>query len=381
MQPQISHHLVNWQEGMKLSYRHFEQLENVFNDLIRDSRALTLNDNNYGLLPLKGQLNPTFQLLDGRAVLSACNGITRGGSRVEILPERNTPIEVILPEGIEEQIYDLAIEIDIFQKGDLIGKVDNNETPRRFPFKLPKFHLTVEPKNDINSSEYYHKKLLVGRLFFKNGNWTKLTDYIPPSAQIGSTNELSSKFDIIKEKVNDIWKNSNEVLEIIQRQESKDQITEIVKGLTISIVECLLPWRTAYRYQLKSTSPILLFSLFQQVAGKVKLYLENLEGGNIKSENEGSLTQLAFFFQFLKKTPYNFDNNLLLENLKIFHLLEYKHLNIGDFIPKINDLLNLLHPLYKNLATQSKITHGDVFIPWKEKTKEKSTNSSFSNWK
>ena len=60
----LTHYLVNWIDGMKLSSSHFIAVQDFVTDSIRDAIALQTTDLKYGLQPVAGDVVKMHVLMD-----------------------------------------------------------------------------------------------------------------------------------------------------------------------------------------------------------------------------------------------------------------------------------------------------------------------------
>ena len=60
----LTHYLVNWIDGMKLSSSHFTAVQDFVTDSVRDAIALRTTDLNYGLHPVAGDSVKMQVLMD-----------------------------------------------------------------------------------------------------------------------------------------------------------------------------------------------------------------------------------------------------------------------------------------------------------------------------
>ena len=60
----LTHYLVNWIDGMKLSSSHFTAEQDFVTDSVRDAIALRTTDLNYGLHPVAGDSVKMQVLMD-----------------------------------------------------------------------------------------------------------------------------------------------------------------------------------------------------------------------------------------------------------------------------------------------------------------------------
>src|SRR5690554_669202 len=95
----FSNKLVNWQDSMNVSAKHFQQTENYFIEALRDVRTQGLNKHNFGLLPPNGQQPDTADIKTsqhppGNIEIRPlhCNAPTRSGLRIAFHPDPETPL-------------------------------------------------------------------------------------------------------------------------------------------------------------------------------------------------------------------------------------------------------------------------------------------------
>ena len=84
----LTHYLVNWIDGMKLSSSHFIAVQDFVTDSVRDAIALRTTDLNYGLQPMAGDAFKMHVLMDHynqlQLTLEECHAVTPSGIRVQI---------------------------------------------------------------------------------------------------------------------------------------------------------------------------------------------------------------------------------------------------------------------------------------------------------
>ena len=85
----LTHYLVNWIDGMKLSSSHFIAVQDFVTDSIRDAIALQTTDLNYSLHPVAGDAVKMHVLMDHynclQLTLEECHAVTPNGIRIQII--------------------------------------------------------------------------------------------------------------------------------------------------------------------------------------------------------------------------------------------------------------------------------------------------------
>lgn len=376
MLPDIQKYLVNWTEGMKLSKLHFQQLENALIDLIRDVSALNLDDTNYGLLPAEEFKNPTMHILEGQVVLKACRAVTRGGRRIEIRPEMNVQFKEALPSTpIAGKGYHVLLKVDAFQIGKEQGNIIDTVKPRRSEFRLPHYKLDVVPENSINLPSYYFDQAIIGRVKWQNNVWSEDKEYIPPCACIGGHNKLKVPTDDLVGNWEKLLEHTEKIAGIIKTQKQKDNVTPLVQELNTVVFQSLTPAMPVAKYALPSQSPFFIYQMIWHLAERLKWFINSLENVSSGGESTQQMSTEAYLFQFLGKAPYQLDAQDLADALTDIRTATYNHLNFLPFLNNSIKLVELLLPVFENLARQSQIIDKGSFDSWSDKS-----NNSFQNY-
>ena len=88
----LTHYLVNWIDGMKLSSSHFIAVQDFVTDSVRDAIALQTTDLNYGLQPMAGDSVKMHVLMDHynclQLTLEECHAVTPNGYAYRLVPHK-----------------------------------------------------------------------------------------------------------------------------------------------------------------------------------------------------------------------------------------------------------------------------------------------------
>ncbi len=192
MLPDITKFPINWKDGMKVSSSEFIALENAFNDLLRDSRSIHLNEDVYGLLPSSRddgdypKFSYEFQNSSIKVKVEECRALTLSGERIEVTKSLKNELQlgkdVHAFEISSPGIYDIVLEVEPFSRDDFGLGITSKHI-------IPKFNFSVGPKGkEINSS----KRLIVERLQADNLHSPpkKVENFIPASYCLNSHRTL-----------------------------------------------------------------------------------------------------------------------------------------------------------------------------------------------
>ena len=201
MAENIKHFPVNWIDGMKINKKHFIELQDNFEDQIRDARNLEVNELNYGLLST--HLNRPFQYaisIDTHNELSVSiktlKAVTPAGGRIEITDftgEFSEKIELKDIDNKESNHY-LLLNIDPYTRVPS-GEQNMDEIPPRFPHALPKYSLSTVVESEVNQNNIGALQFPIAKFKANATNYEIVTTYIPPSLTLNSHPSLISLFE------------------------------------------------------------------------------------------------------------------------------------------------------------------------------------------
>lgn len=161
---------------------------------MRDVAALQINHLNYGLLsPLKNypsSLEIEIQIDTQsiiQCVLKSCPTITADGIRIEVINSQNkstySAAQITAKhqhEGDKDAVYAVIVYTNIFDRQPT-GEPNANEQPIRHPYSVPKILLDIIPFEQLDAAEGNY--LVLTKLIYANGRWSKDENYIPPCVQ------------------------------------------------------------------------------------------------------------------------------------------------------------------------------------------------------
>lgn len=348
MEPEIRHYAVNWQGGMKVSYRHFIAFEDYLSQNIQDANRLHLNSSNYGLLPprleSRSSLEWHCELIAGnqiKVVITACRIVTAGGIFIERSEQENS----ISGLGWIDCLYSLKDEsikcLDVVLGIDLgsripIGDPDPVEEPVRRPFADARIQVLVRPGGSPSSKM---SELKIGEILVDGGKIAKSDSFIPPCVSIKSCILLQNKYDRFKEYLIKIEEGSVAEVQMLKMKYAQDQFThENLQYLSNGVVGYLSNTIERYNRILPDASPLHFVEYFCSMARVVDTSLRCMN-----PETKNSLLS-TFMNVIVGFTLANFQ-----DSLTRLMTLTYDQLRISDATEIIERFLKELARLYDAL--------------------------------
>jgi hypothetical protein len=229
MLPKLKYHLTNWVDGMKINRQHFVDSENALIDQIRDNHATTLNVYNYGLLaPIAGEKTSLdcnvlqSQTRQFKVNVPYCRAVTAGGCRIEILPGIHPELvsdssifsDTDGYEGLKAGNYLVVISVDPYNRQPF-GPASGEEYPPRNQFSVAAYRLSLLPEDSIHTGSFGANNLPIARFQFRNGEFVKDNNYIPPCAVVGAHPGTKQIYNTIAERLNLIQEISADIVQKI----------------------------------------------------------------------------------------------------------------------------------------------------------------------
>lgn len=343
---------VNWIDGMKVNKNHFIDQEKYFTARINDISDNYLDNNNYGLLPHKGDSNRFLNIntiIDNqnslRVMINTCHAITFGGFRIEISKEEAEQGDFILPNV--ETTYDLAsandedlfivIAVDPFARIP-DGKADPDEYPLRQPFVNPQYSLHLMQAEQIDNSKIGSNMLVVGKIAINNSKPEIDESYIPPCSSVDSHSKLIDFHTYIDQNISALEKNAVKIIYDINEKHETNILTDIVTCIAENLLHFTSANITRVRWFLKSKAPIYLVEFVVSLARVIK------NAFDIRTAEEKEVL-LNYFSEHFNIVPSRFKQ--LLDNTIV---LNYDHTDIYHSVEKAEDFLNVISLLFNELS-------------------------------
>ncbi|MCY7349117.1 MAG: hypothetical protein LH606_00385 [Cytophagaceae bacterium] len=256
---------VNWIDGMKISRRHFTELENFVHDSVRDANASRLASYAYGILPAERALDLSIQCDFNQQVvvqLRNCQAVTPNGCRVDVQNSDSLRVQTSLKDLAEtyklnataSQSFEIILTVTPFARVP-VGEPTPGETPPRHPYTLPEYRLDVVPTEFVNVAEL-SSHLLVGRITYANGELRPATDYIPACAVLISLPALQDWHGRLGNVLNDMETNAYRIMQKVRAKGQKSTLNDSINFLCERLVARLNEGGFAYQWVLPQQAPI-----------------------------------------------------------------------------------------------------------------------------
>jgi hypothetical protein len=344
MLPNIERFQVNWEDGMKVSSKDFNQMANANSDWLRDIRCIFINEYKYGILPggrVDIDLMPGSKKGFWEIRLKNCRALTKGGNRIEITDvtidhngieiQPPTPtIEINLAEKFLEgiKIKSLVIKVDPFNS-QAFGPIENGT---KMPFKIPRYELFITDQNIEQHLE--PDELKIAELNCPDGKgleWSK--EYYPFAISMYSYDQIKNHFEKAESYLKLIFKNTIIVHQNAYDSKNDEKYALEAIGFTKGMAQFLSSYKFDFSYRGRYESPLFF------------------------------ICKMGDFFNFF---------NAQFQLFRSFSQTNWKHMTYnGDFIGINEDIENILadlekdiHPLFQNLNKIEKVLEkiNELFI-------------------
>ncbi len=337
---------------MKISEVHFNQLQDAFDDALRDIAAQVLNEYNYGLLPpapgsktsLELVMNPDQSRLIQLKVIT-CRAITPGGARIEI-SSHNPETKNVFPDGAEvrmkkeevtDRFYDIVITVNP-NKRVPVGQPDPEESPARFPYTQPEYRLELIPSAQLNAEKPGAYHLTLGKIEISDGEVTMLEHFIPPCTCIRSSRRLMDEYNKLGGALGEIGSFATMIVQKVKSEKQKTDLAVNISYLSEKIVFFLADKIAGYRWRVSQLPPVYLIETFLSFAYLFK--------SAVDCQTEKDREQMfTYFQQWTELTPAQFTVRLnsLIET-------EYNHMKTGEAIREINNFITIIIKLFRQMS-------------------------------
>jgi hypothetical protein len=346
---EIEHFQVNWIDGMKISKRHFIEMENAFKDELRDNFANSLNEFNYGIIPTEKNDGKGLDLevlnIQGSNVrlrLNNCRAITPSGNRIEIVGSlKNVDVNfTIESENINKNsgnlVYDVILRVEPFLKSP-IGLPNPNENPPRNPYSIPSYSINVIPTEQVNIDNLSVNYLKIGRIIGKGDEFSFDSTYIPPCSSVMSNQVLINAYKVLSEDVRNINNNCLRIIQKIYAKNQKSTLADNVKQMSMLLSKHITTNFYAFKILAPHQAPIFMFIEIIKIANLIFYSLESIPEKD-KEELINYYTEWGDLNQGALETMIN-----------DVCFLEYDHNDIRNALAKVEKFLLNINNLFNKL--------------------------------
>jgi len=356
MLPDLTHYPVNWVDGMKITRRHFTETDHFVLDHLRDTVALGLRPDRYGLLPTTNELGSpaAFELLlsvdaqhEVQARLTQCRAITAGGVRIEITPS-SAPLTVRTSLGqlltafgltaTEGLRFSVVLTVNPFERVPT-GPPDPAELPPRHPYTRPGYQLSVVPAAQLGSQASATFALVVGELRYAEGALRPVAQYIPPSLALASHPALLQALHQLDFQLTELETDAFKIIHKVKlRADKRSPLADLVRELAERTVLALAQQLTTLRLLASQQPPSYLLDALLRAAKQIKTSLDMLT----EAERE---ELLKYCEQWSEAPPAT-----LLAALQAAVALTYDHHRVHEHLQQQQQLWQLLGLVFRQLS-------------------------------
>ncbi|WP_139252383.1 hypothetical protein [Hymenobacter psychrotolerans] len=340
---------------MKISRRHFTELEQFTTEHLRDATAVGLSAHCYGLLPTDPHGLSSFELLLSvdqqqgvQARLTHCRAVTAGGARIEItggsepLTLRTSLAQLLtdfnLPTATEQLRFSVVVSVNPYVRVPM-GQPAPEEIPPRHPYTRPEYQLSVVPTQQVNTSAVSSFHLVVGELVYAEGALRPVTQFIPPSTALSSHPALLKWLHQLEHLLQEIETDGFKIIhKVKQRPDKKSHLGEQVQFLAERAVFALAGHLTTLHLSAAAQPPLHLLDTLLRLAKHVKTALDCLT----ETERE---EMLKYFEQWTETQPAT-----LLNALSAAVTMRYDHHRVHEHLAQQYALWQLIANVFRQLT-------------------------------
>lgn len=353
MEPELRYYAVNWQGGMKVSYRHFLAFEDYIAQNVQDSNRLQLTSYNYGVLPPRREGHSSLEwqceLITGdqiKIVVNACRILTAGGICIERGEQENSVsglgwIDCLYPLNDPAiKILDVVLGIDPESRIP-IGEPDPAEEPVRRPFTKAKVQVLVRPSGSPVSR---NSEVKIGEILVDGGKITKSDPYIPPCTCITSYIPLLNRYNLFKEYLIKIEEGVVAEVQLLKMKYAQDQFThDNLHYLSDCLAGYLSTNLERYYRILPESSPLHLVEYFISMARVVDTSLRCMNPETKNSLLSTFMNVIVGFtlanFQdcLTKMMTLTYDHQRIAESVETVERFLKEMVRLYDALPKLRD--------------------------------------------
>ncbi|UOQ68863.1 hypothetical protein [Hymenobacter volaticus] len=354
MLPEIKHYPVNWVDGMKISRRHFSELEQFTSEHLRDAVAQGLSAHRYGLLPSDAHGLSSFELLLSvdqqqgvQARLTHCRAVTAGGARIEItggsepLTLRTSLAQLLstfnLP-ATEQLRFSVVVSVNPYVRVPM-GQPAPEEVPPRHPYTRPEYQLSVVPTQQVNTAAVSSFHLVVGELVYAEGVLRPVAQFIPPSTALTSHPALLQWLHRLEHVLQEIEADAFKIIHKVKlRTDKKSHLSEQVHFIAERTVFALAQHLTSLHLSAAEQPPVYLLDLLLRLSKQLKTALDCLTEGEREE-------LLKYFEQWSETLPAT-----LLNALSAAVTVRYDHHRTHELFEQQYALWQLIANVFRQLA-------------------------------
>jgi len=332
---------------MKIRREHFLAQENAIQDRLRDILAVTTPSWAYGLLPADDPKHPSFHLETDAEflILDCCRAITKGGFRVEIVPNRTEPLRLHILDALRfSRLENYTGTLDVVLICEPwnplpYGAIDPAETPPRQPFTQFACRLDIIPPAQPGLVASNDFTLKIGQLQEKPGGWALMPDFIPACTAPSAHALLWKKYQSWAGFLTELDDYTGKIHDRFDRLNAEDlQIDARVWAK--SIINLIVQYQDEYRLLIREKPPVYLIRFLQRLARGIHAGLRFLP-----QKEDALLEYLSNHLNPAFQDP--FAPGELSASFKEPLHLEYDHDNIAPLLLQLDRYQDFLRRIFK----------------------------------
>lgn len=377
------YYAVNWTDGMKVNQTHFIDQQHAFTQRMLESTATKFHGACYGLLPPMDAQTPSCIIhvqIENNSVLHLqllhCRAVTYGGAYIDLRPSHQLPVKLSAPlPGListadEDQDYLIAIGIDPYALVSA-GEPDPEETPLRYPYTQPAYHLSLIPAATVASTAISPLHLPLGRLQIREDVALLSGQFIPPCTSVYSYPALAEAHSVLCNLLLKLEGLCQQIIHKILQKDQQYQLAQIVRYITEHILLYMNSHLYRFQHLLPYEPPICLIADIAALAKTIKNAIDTRQG-------TGKEELLNYFTEWCDLNQAQFEH--VIASI-IGHA--YSHLDIAAGVEKSVRFLREITALYARLSELDYIgrkTEKNIFIKEEQVKEENPSKPRLSFW-
>lgn len=365
---------VNWVNGMKVRKEYFIQQENAFEDKIKDAAGCFLNSCNFGLLPIWGNKDTSFNVvikISNQKFLNVSifqfRAITQGGARIEIL-DSNNPMEFSvdmtgeIEAGRKEENdkYLIMLTVDQFSK-EPFGDLDTDEEPPRYPFTRPSLKVSLIPEKQVAHEGRLPFSVFIGKIHIGPDRLELFEEYLPACMTLNSHSRLINFHSTVEKFYNQLELNLLSIISKIKEKKQDSTLAMSVLALSQNLLNFISVNSLIIRWQLLDQPPV---HLFENIASFARIIRNTIDCNTAVHKEE----LLNYFTNWSELKQGDF------EKLLVYGInFEYNHNEISINVDQFSEFVQIMNALFtklESLAYIGKKKETNIFV--KEQTNKRS---------
>ncbi len=337
---------VNWSDGMKISSKHFKDLENVLmNNVVAHSRVST-NFYSYGLLQPQGEYNNSLsfnlkQHSQDHVTISLdhCFGITPGGLVLYIDHQLGSTLyqdkKVHIQQAANESSYYLVLGVSMMKRTPS-GAIDNDEKPIRHQNAYFEVNFSLISESELDASSQFDNYLVLQKYQLEGENFVAEDDYVVPAASIQSTETMRLYYNDTLEFFGDLDRFAIEIVK--KSSERSSSLASNIGELAMEVAKHLSTLNFGLNNIIYEKPPIYLMQYYADLASRFRLFFKLIE----PSEKEELLN---YFEEWTQINPGQFQ-----DAIKGVLGMQYQHINLGLAMKDTRRFRDVIYQVFEELS-------------------------------